>query len=63
MKKETKQDLMQQLAEAYNSLQALDITATANNISALEKTMGLMRYVYGALENIPDIPEEATEEV
>jgi len=60
MNKETKQDLMQQLAEAYNSLQTLDITATANNISALEKTMGLMRYVYGSLENIP---EEATEDV
>lgn len=60
MKKETKQDLMQQLAEAYNSLQSLDITATANNISALEKSMGLMRYVFGVLENIP---EEATEDV
>ena len=63
MNKETKQDLMQQLAEAYNSLQTLDITATANNISAREKTMGLMRYVHGTLENIPDIPEEATEDV
>lgn len=60
MKKDQKQDILNQLSEAYNSIQQLDIQATAENISALERAMGLMRYVFGALENIP---EEATEDV
>lgn len=60
MKKDQKQDILNQLSEAYNSIQQLDIQATAANISALERAMGLMRYVFGALENIP---EEETEDV
>lgn len=58
MKKEQKQELLQQLSEAYNSLQALEITATANNITALEKAMGLMRYVFGQLEGITEEGED-----
>lgn len=54
MKKEQKQDILNQLSEAYNSIQQLDIQATAANISALERAMGLMRYVFSALEGITE---------
>jgi len=45
-----KQEMMQQLAEAYASIQQLDIRATADNIAALDKTLGLLRCVFNALE-------------
>ena len=54
MKKDQKQDILDQLSEAYNSIQQLDIQATAANISALERAMGLMRYVFGALDGITE---------
>lgn len=55
-----RQELMQQLAEAYVSIQQIDIKATADNIAALGKALGLMRYVYEALNGIT---EEAVDNV
>lgn len=58
--KEKAEELKQQLAEAYDAIQGLEITATERNITALGKVMGLMRYVYGALDGIT---EEAGKDV
>lgn len=58
-----KQEIQQQLAEAYESIQQIDIKATAGNIAALEKAMRLMRYAYEALNGIAEEEEAEKKDV
>lgn len=55
-----KQEVMQQLAEAYASIQQVEIKATADNIAAIDKAMGLMRYVYSALDGAEEEAEDVS---